>query len=1141
MHTSDAVLRHAVSLGLLTSSDAERAPDEGADDRLRALVASGRLNSDWVKEATLRLTTTLRSDVSPFIPAPAVRGKVGRFEVERLLGAGGMAEVYRAFDPTLNRHVALKFLRDTDPEHLARFMREARAQAQVGHDNICDIFETGTVDGRPFIAMQCIEGMTLAEAATRMSIDERVAVLADVAEAVHAAHRTGLVHRDLTPSNIMVEARPEGGWHPYVLDFGLARDASMDTMTTIGVVMGTPPYMAPEQARGQRDKVDRRTDVYSLGATLYDTLAGRPPFVAESSVGVMMKVISEDAPPLRSVNHAVSEDLETIVMKCLDKEPARRYDSARALAEDLRRYLDGEPIQARPTTFVHRWVTRARRHPTISTLLAIASVAVLISLAWAVMTSIRSAERQRVAQRFGQEIERIEAVARYASMLPLHDATREQRWIRERIGRIANEKKSLGDAASAAADYAIGRGHLALQDFARSRTFLEAAWRGGHQTPEVAYALGRVIGEQYQEELQEAERLPTKDARVARRREVEEQYRIPALNWLRRSAGSGSESPAYAEGLIALYEKRYDAALARARTAFAQTPWLYEAKRLEGDVWLARGVDDYNEGRSDSALQHLHKAGDAYTAAEAIGTSDPSVLLGSAERWYYTMLVAVLRGDDPTPPMHNAVALAERAAKTGMSVDASLRMQAGILLRYADWQHSQGESPFAMSDRAAALARRAAARAPKDPKPHSQLGSAAFFKARYAAMHGDNPIPLYDESIRHQRRAVELDPRDPSALQGLANSIRRKTDVLVERGGSPIPHIHEAIRYYDRAIAIDPKLVNRHNDRALAFLTLGEWEMENGRDPNRSFDEAVASAERALVVNPEFAVAAINLGNAHLDRANHQSRTGTDPRPAFAKATDAYARAAKLNPKLAYAHSNTGMANMLSGQYALAIDEDPRPWVDRGIAAYQRAMQINPKHAGSRAYTSLLHLTQAQWETRSGGDPTAALERARRSVAEGIAIDSDNSDFLQYAAVIEVEAARHAVAKNRPPHAFLAAAAKLLQRSSAINSANADTYHTIADLHRLRAQWQIARGENAAAEIERGLKAADETLRLDPKKSEGFALRGELLLLRARSDPAAASGATGAFDEAMRLNPTSRKRWMAMREEAMRLSGARRP
>ena len=172
---------------------------------------------------------------------------------------------------------------------------------------------------------------------------------------------------------------------------------------------------------------------------------------------------------------------------------------------------------------------RARKHPTMAALLAIAFVAVLASMAWAVTTSLRSAERQRAAQRFGQEIERMEAIARYSSMLPLHDVQRERRWIRDRITRIERDARSMGRTATGPAQYAVGRGYLALREWEPSRRSLEAAWSEDYHTPEVAYALGRVIGAQYQEELDEAERISNADARAARRSAVEKQYRDTAL------------------------------------------------------------------------------------------------------------------------------------------------------------------------------------------------------------------------------------------------------------------------------------------------------------------------------------------------------------------------------------------------------------------------------------------------------------------------------------------------------------------------------------------------------------------------------------------------------------------------------------
>jgi hypothetical protein len=1086
------------------------------------------------------------SELRPFDLSAPMPSTIGRYEIRELLGTGGMASVYRAFDPTLNRPVALKFLRETDRDHLTRFLREARAQAQIGHDNICDVYETGIVEGRPFIAMRCIDGVTLAEAALRMSVDEKVAVMVEVAEALHAAHRTGLVHRDLKPNNIMVEPKPDGGWYPWVLDFGLARDSSMDSMTTIGTVVGTPPYMAPEQARADRSKIDRRTDVYSLGATLFDILIGRPPFLAESAVDVMMKVVTEDAPSMRSLDPTISADLDTIVMKCLEKDPQRRYESARALADDLRRYLDGEPIAARRTTFVHRWIRRARKHPTIATLLAVAGVAVLASIAWAVTASVQSAKRQQAAQRFGQEIERMEAIARYSSMLPLHDVQRERRWIRDRIARIELDLPSMSRTSAGPARYAIGRGYLALHDWGSSRRHLDAAWNGDYRTAEVAYALGRVIGAQYQEALSDAERIANADARAARKRQIEKEYRDEALAWLRRSgvastpsatssrknAGAegpllSSESAAYVEGLIAFYEKRYDVALERARKAFADVPWLHEAKKLEGDIWIARGFEQANAGDTDAAAASYTRAGDAFREAEGIAASDESVLLGDAERWFRLMLLAIAQGDDPAPQMTNGLAAADRASKTNGDLEASYRAQAVILQRYGDWQLSQGQSPLDSLDRAVAFSRRAVAADPKSSGAHRILGNALFTRARYAMTHGEDAVPIYDAAIRSLEQSVALEPNNAQALMSLANAIRRKAEVAGTQGANPVALLNQSIVYYDRAAAADPEFANIFNDRGLAFMTRGEWEMENGIDPTASFNETAKSLERAIAINPKFSVAMLNLGSTHLDRGNYAMRRGIDSRPVFAQAIAAFDAALKINPKLAFAHANTGLSYMLMAQDALDRNEDPEPLVKNGLAAYERALAINPEHANSFAYSGALHLVRGQAIARNGGDPSQALAAARESIRRADAIDRDSADFMQFVAAVEAEAARDAIAKRKSPAAFLAAGEAAIARGVSQNAADADLLFYAADLARLR------------GDVSRAIELVDRSIAVDREKSESHALRGELFLHRAieTGDRRFATHALTELDHAMALKPSTRWKWLTARQQAMLLAG----
>src|SRR4030042_1569391 len=198
-----------------------------------------------------------------------------RYEFIEFIGEGGMGSVYKARDPRLNRIVALKFLRGDDSRLVHRFMQEAIAQARVEHENVCKIFEVGDVRGNLYIAMQFIDGIPLKKACSLLTLAKKVQVMIQVAEGMQAAHRSGLIHRDIKPDNIMLEQTPEEKWHPYIMDFGLAREQSTPGITVSGMIMGTPAYMSPEQARGEVRTLDSRTDIFSYGATMYELLCGQ--------------------------------------------------------------------------------------------------------------------------------------------------------------------------------------------------------------------------------------------------------------------------------------------------------------------------------------------------------------------------------------------------------------------------------------------------------------------------------------------------------------------------------------------------------------------------------------------------------------------------------------------------------------------------------------------------------------------------------------------------------------------------------------------------------------------------------------------------------------------------------------------------
>ncbi len=310
---------------------------------------------------------------------------IGGYEIESELGRGGMGVVYLARQIKLNRHVALKMLTGHyGPDELQRFLAEAETAAGLQHTHIAHIYEVGEQDGAPFYSLEYVKAGSLADRLRKGPIEPREAaqLLIEVARALHFAHQNGVVHRDMKPGNVLLDA--EGA--PKVADFGIAKRLKEDTHLTIsGAVIGTPTYMAPEQAKGSSRHVGPPADIYSLGAILYEMLAGRPPFLPEESeTALTVRVLTED--PVSPAWHQpdIPRDLEVICMKCLEKEPRGRYQSAAALAEDLRRYLDDETIVARPPTTVVRTAKWVRRHPwkfvgvVLILVLAMASLARLV-------------------------------------------------------------------------------------------------------------------------------------------------------------------------------------------------------------------------------------------------------------------------------------------------------------------------------------------------------------------------------------------------------------------------------------------------------------------------------------------------------------------------------------------------------------------------------------------------------------------------------------------------------------------------------------------------------------------------------------------------------------------------------------------
>jgi len=989
--------------------------------------------------------------------------RIGKFVLRGKLGAGGMGEVWEARDTELDRAVALKLMHGDEPAEAERFRREAQLAARLSHPNIAAIYEVGSSGGRPYIAMQLVDGTTL-RAFKKKNVETSARLVRDAARAVQYAHELGIVHRDLKPDNIM-----ESRGRVFVMDFGLARTVQGGSRLSVsGTLVGTPSYMPPEQARGER--ADARADVYALGATLYELLDGRPPFAGDNIYDTLLDVLNTEPVPPRA-----PRDLETIVLKCLEKQPAARYATAAELADDLDRFLDREPIAARPVGPLARLGRRLVRRK-----LLVAAVALLLALVPTVLLLVRarsSAGRAEEALTLWTDVSRV-----------LADAE-----IHLRQGEVGAGRRKIDDGLklcraapeSAHARYFAGRLLAARDDRDGAIAELDRAVALDASFAAARFERGLHEVDAYVDLYSHRELTTPAAAPAATRDEVERAF--PDVADLRRRALDDLGVPPDGRYYVAA-----DLAYARAQLA-----------RMAGDLATARRTleallrDEPLHVRAAVALVQVDYAEHAWDASWRRVCEQADRHRGSASVLLTRVMLAVRRQAE-TP--HDRE-VPEWLATAHRDIERVIELR-GRTAKTLGWRaivrRVTGDPSGAVEDATAAIAM----------EPGGSL--AVMTRAIARAQAGD-----LDGALADARLAVGFFPRAASAPMLLGN-------VLGDRGDR-----EGARAAYDRAIAMDARYaaayVNRGSildesdpERALAdyaraleiypryyeaLTNRGNLLMRMGRHA-----EALRDHDAAVAIAPRSAGALHN-------RANARSRAGD-----VAGALEDCARGADLAPTSVIERLSRAQLESLAG----SLDTDAARALDfrrRALADCDEVVRLSPGLADARLVRARVRIHLGQ-HAAAREDAEKAVElsphRAEAHELRGLAL-RHLGNLAGAREAYDRAIALAATPERHRERARLRIAAQDLEgaRRDYDDALRLDPKDAVTWSARAAVRGTLRDFEGTVAD-------ATESIRLDPRFAHAWHTRAQARYALGRYEESEAD-----FGEAVRLDPRNAEAWIS--------------
>jgi len=780
----------------------------------------------------------------------------------------------------------------------------------------------------------------------------------------------------------MVEQTPNG-WLPVVMDFGLAREAGEGKgLTESGAVLGTPAYMSPEQARGDVRHLDHRTDVYSLGATLYDLLAGVPPFDAESVVDLLMAVLDNEPIPLRTRIPSLPVALETIVGRCLVKEREQRYPSAIALADDLDRFLLGEEIRARRIGLYLRGSRWVRKHKALSAVSLLSVIAVLFLIGAGVLQRIaarrdaqQAMRRAALERQLAQQLKEITWILRVAYQLPAHDVRFEQAMVRARLQELTRRGAGLGRVGEGLVAYAEAEGHLALHEYKAAYEKLQQAQAAGIDTPELHHALGRTLGALFEQGLADARRSGDKSWQEKRRVELAAQYLQPALRSLEKSRSLELESPEYLDGLIAYYQQKYEEAQSKGRRAAALLPWLYEAEQLEGNALFERALALKNSGEYDDSRKLLQDSLRHYQAAAEIGRSDEQVYDALCTAWQLHAELDRTQGRPQEDAMQRSINACDLMITTAPyhSTGYTKKARAYFFLAWPMLMLNKDIRPFASL--AILNAKIAIERNANDAYAYDMLGNSYVCLARYGLRLEVDPNDYVEKALVAFKQSVKINENFPWAYNDIGVAINTVGAWNHENGKSPVAQLRNAIASFQRAIAIDQMYQSAYTGALRSYRLIVIHKISVGIDPAADVAESDLLAEQLLKMNNNSKPFYRNRVAQRLEYAGYLLKIGSDPDPVLKSALNDIAALRNIDLHDTVIHTHEAYAYQLLSMHNVQNSITPIPFAEKGMAAAQKCLEVVPDFANCIATYGSLRMIVWLWDEKNGDRISGNLSR----------------------------------------------------------------------------------------------------------------------------------------------------------------------